>query len=182
VTRGAFTLVEVLVAIAIGTLVFGLAASTSVATRRVQAVLEARATATARATAVPQLLSWAIGRTGRGVDGCAASPTNDGRLWRGTAVDPGDATDTTVEVLAGVDGAGRPALYHRTLPWARQPWLEEVTSFTVGEGRDADGTWRTLTADGATRWSAVRVALTWTDGDSRAYEVPLPHQPCAGPS
>lgn len=178
-TRSGFTLVEVLVALAIGSLVLGLAASASVATRRVQAVLDARATATARATAVPQLLAWAIGRTGRGVDGCAAAVANGGALWRGAAVDPGDAAATTVEVLAGVDGGGRPALYHRTLPWARQPWLEDVTAFRLLEGRDTDGAWRAWTAEGATRWSAVRAELTWTDGDVRAYEVALPHQPCA---
>jgi prepilin-type N-terminal cleavage/methylation domain-containing protein len=179
VIRVGFTLVEVLVALAIGSLVLGLAASAGVAARRVQAVLEARATATARATAVPQLLAWAIGRTGRGVDGCTATIANDGGLWSGSAVDPGDATATTVEVLAGVDGGGRPALYHRTRPWARQPWLEDVTAFRLLEGRDVDGTWRAWTADGAARWSAVRAELTWTDGDVRAYEVMLPHQPCA---
>ncbi|MFN2321891.1 MAG: type II secretion system protein J [Trueperaceae bacterium] len=177
--RRAFTLVEVLVALAIGSLVLGLAASTSVATRRVQAVLDARATATARATAVPQLLAWAIGRAGRGVDGCAATIASDGRLWRGTAVDAGDATPTTIEVLAGVDGGGRPALYHRTLPWARQPWLEDVLAFDVLDARDAEGTWRTWTPDETTRWSAVRTELTWTDGDIRSYVVALPHLPCA---
>ncbi len=178
-TRVGFTLVEVLVALAIGSLVLGLAASTSVATRRVQVVLDERAIATARTTAVPQLLAWAIGRAGRGVDGCAAAVASGGALWRGSAVDPGDAAPTTVEVLAGVDGGGRPALYHRTLPWARQPWLEDVTTFAVLEGLDADGTWRAWTADGATRWSAVRTELAWTDGDVRIYEVALPHLPCA---
>ena len=178
-TRRAFTLVEVLVALAIGSLVLGLVAGTSLATRRVRAVLDARATATARTTAVPQLLAWAIGRTGRGVDGCAATVASDGRGWRGTAVDPGDGSATRVEVLAGVDGAGRRALYHRTLPWARQPWLEDVVAFAVVAGREADGGWRAWTPDGATRWSSVRVALSWIDGDVRTYEVALPHRPCA---
>ena len=177
--RRGFTLVEVLVALAIGSLVLGLAASASVATRRVQAVLEDRATASARTTAVPQLLAWAIGRTGRGIDGCAAALANGGRLWRGAAVDHGDVAATTVEVLAGVDGAGRPALYHRTLPWARQPWLEEVSTFSVLEARDDHGTWRPWVADGVTRWTAVRTELAWTDGDARRYEVALPHRPCA---
>ena len=178
-TRRAFTVVEVLVALAIGSLVLGLAASTGLAARRVGAVLDERAAATARTTAVPQLLAWAIGRTGRGTDGCTATVAADGRLWRGTAVDLGDAVPTTVEVLAGVDGAGRAALYHRTLPWARQPWLEDVAAFAVLEGRVADGGWRAWAADGATRWDGVRVALTWIDGEVRTYEVPLPHRPCA---
>lgn len=178
--RRAFTLVEVLVALAIGSLVLGLAATTAVAMRRLQAVVDARATATARATAVPQLLAWAIGRTGRDVDGCAAAVESGGRLWRGAAVDPGTVAATTVEVLAGVDGGGRPALYHRTLPWARQPWLEDVTAFALLEGRDGSGAWRGWAADGATRWSAIRAELTWTDGDVRSYEVELPHRPCAG--
>lgn len=178
-TRGAFTLVEVLVALALGSVVLGLAASTSVATRRLQTVLDERATATARATSVPQLLGWAIGRTGRGVDACAATVAEGGTLWSGTAVDPGDAVGTTVQVLSGIDGGGRPALYHRTPPWARQPWLEDVVAFTVLEGRDAAGAWRAWAPDGATRWSAVRVELVWSDGDVRAYDVALPHGPCA---
>lgn len=178
-TRRGFTLVEVLVALAIGSLVLGLAASINVATLRLRALVDARATATARATAVPQLLSTAIGRTGRGVDGCAAAVANGGALWRGAAVEPGDAVATTVEVGAGVDASGRHALYHRTLPWARQPWLEDVTTFVVVEGRDAGGAWRAWTADGATRWSAVRMELHWTDGDVRTYDVALPHRPCA---
>lgn len=178
-TRGAFTLVEVLVALTIGSLVLGLAMATGVATRRVQATLDARATDAERTTAVPQLLSWAIGRAGRGVEGCAASVAGDHALWRGTGVEPGEPVATTVEVLAGRDGGGRPALYHRTLPWPRQPWVPDVVGFAVLEARDADGAWRPWVSDGVTRWTAVRVALSWTDGDARTYEVALPHAPCA---
>lgn len=178
--RRAFTLVEVLVALAIGSLVLGLAASTNAAARRVRTVLDARATATVRTTAVPQLLASAIGRTGRGIDGCSAAVAADGRRWLGTAIDRGDAAPTTVEVLAGVDARGRAALYHRTQPWARQPWLEDVSAFAVLEGRDADGVWAPWVPDGASRWAAVRVELSWTDGDVRSYEVALPHRPCAG--
>ncbi len=177
--RRAFTLVEVLVALAIGSLVLGLAMATGLATRRFQVVLDERATDTARTTAIPQLLAWAVGRTGRGVDGCSAAVANGGALWRGAAIDPGDATATTVEVLAGRDGGGRPALYHRTLPWSRQPWLEDVERFVVLEVRAPDDAWGPPLLDGSTRWTAVRVELVWTDGDVRTYEVPLPHAPCA---
>ncbi len=99
-------------------------------------------------------------------------------MWRGTAVDAGDATPTTIDVLAGRDGAGRPALYHRTLPWARQPWLAEVTGFAVLAVHTEVGAWGPAIADGATRWTAVRVEVAWTDGDIRTYEVALPHAPC----
>jgi prepilin-type N-terminal cleavage/methylation domain-containing protein len=179
VTRAAFTLVEVLIALAIGSLVLGLAGATSVAARRVGAVLDQRATATARTTAVPQLLAWALGDAGRGLDACAITVLDDGGRWRSSAVEPGEAVATTSEVLAGQDGGGRPALYHRTLPWARQPWLEDVVAFGVLEALDEAGTWRTVAHDATTRWRAVRVELGWSDGDVRRYEVPLPHAPCA---
>jgi type II secretory pathway pseudopilin PulG len=179
VNRIGFTLVEALVALAIASLVLGLAGATSVAARRVGAMVDERATRTARTTAVPQLLAWALGDAGRDLEACAMAILDDGGRWRSSAVEPGDAVATSTEVLAGRDGGGRPALYHRTLPWARQPWIEEVVVFRVLEARDLGGTWRAVAHDAVTRWSAVRVELTWSDGDVFGYEVPLPHAPCA---
>jgi hypothetical protein len=96
-------------------------------------------------------------------------------------VDLGDTDPETVEVFAGLDGGGRPALYHRTVPHARQPWLEDVTGFRVLSGRDGNGEWRTIEHDAVTHWTGLRVELAWLDGDARTYELRLPHAPCAEP-
>lgn len=178
-TRTAFTLIEVLVALVLTSLVLGLAMGTGIAVRRTQGALDLRADDTARTTAVPRMLAWAVGRTGRGVAACSVDVTVSGATWRGTAVDFGATVATTVEVLAGRDGAGRPALFHRTMPWVRQPWMEDVVSFTVLDARDDTGAWRRLAPDGTTRWRAVRIELTWSDGDVRVFDVALPHAPCA---
>lgn len=182
-TRSGFTLIEVLVALALGMLVLGLAGATVVGAERFHDVLEERATAMARTTAVPQLLGGAIGRAGRGIDGCGLSLLDEGRLVRATAVEASEPMPTVVDVLAGRDGGGRHALYHRTQPYPRQPWLEEVTAFTALEARDDVGDWRPWAADGETRWSSLRLEVAWLDGDVRVYDVPLPHAPCseAGP-
>jgi prepilin-type N-terminal cleavage/methylation domain-containing protein len=174
-----FTLIEVLIALAIGTLVFGIAAATTASAGRVNAVLEERTTAMSRTTAVPQLLIGAIGRAGRGIDGCGLEVLDAGRLARTTAIEVGDEIASIVDVLAGVDGAGRAALYHRTSPYPRQPWLEDVTAFNVVEARDQMGEWGALLPDDTTRWTGLRVEVAWLDGDVRTYDVPLPHAPCA---
>ncbi len=173
-----FTLVEVLIALAIGTLVLGLAAATTASARRVNEVLETRATAMARTVAVPQLLVGAIGRAGRGIDGCGLEVLDAGLRVRSTAIDAGDEVATVVDVLAGIDGSGRAALYHRVQPYPRQPWLEDVGTFVVREVRDETGSWRIPTPDGATRWTGLRVEVGWLDGDVRAYDLALPHAPC----
>jgi prepilin-type N-terminal cleavage/methylation domain-containing protein len=177
--RRGLTLVEVLVALAIGSLVVTLASATSFSSRKMNAVLDARAVAGQRTTAVPQLLGGALALAGRGIDGCGLELLDDGRRVRVRGVDLGDALPSTVEVFAGVDGGGRPALYHRSLPYVRQPWLEDVVGFEVVAGRDRDGSWRELAHDGATRWTALRVTLSWSDDDVRTYERTLPHAPCA---
>ena len=179
--RGGLTLVEVLVALAVGILVVGVAAMTGTATRRVNAALDARATAGQRATAVPLLIGGALALAGRGVDACALHVTEAGHRARFLGIDLGATEPKTVEVFAGLDGGGRPALYYRTLPFIRQPWLEDVTGFVVLAARDHVGVWRDVEHDGTTRWTALRLTLAWRDGDVRTYEVPLPHAPCAEP-
>jgi prepilin-type N-terminal cleavage/methylation domain-containing protein len=179
-SRG-LTLVEVLVALAIGSLVITLASATSVSSRRMHAVLDARAIAGQRATAIPQLVGGALALSGRGLDGCGLQVLDGGRRVRVRGVDIGDTAPSTVEVFAGLDGGGRPALYHRTLPYVRQPWLEDVVAFEVTEARDEAGSWGTVAHDASTRWTALRVTLSWTDNDVRSYELRLPHAPCAEP-
>jgi prepilin-type N-terminal cleavage/methylation domain-containing protein len=173
------TLVEVLVALALGSLVIALASASSVSSRRMNAVLDARAVAGQRSTAVPQLVGGALALAGRGVDGCGLQVLDGGRRVRLRGVDLGDALPSTIEVFAGLDGGGRPALYHRTLPYVRQPWLEDVVSFEVVAAKDEDGVWRSLVHDASTRWTALRVTLSWTDNDVLTCERPLPHAPCA---
>jgi prepilin-type N-terminal cleavage/methylation domain-containing protein len=179
VSRRGLTLVEVLVALAIGSLVVALASATSLSSRRMNAVLDARAVAGQRATAIPQLVGGALALAGRGIDGCGLQVLDDGRRVRVRGVDLGDLVPSTIDVFAGLDGGGRPALYHRTLPHVRQPWLEDVVGFEVGAARDVDGTWRDVLHDASTRWTTLRVTLSWRDNDVRTYEHVLPHAPCA---
>lgn len=180
-SRRGLTLAEVLVALAIGSLVLALAAATSQSGRRLSATVAARAMAGQRATAVPLLVGRALSLAGRGLDGCGLQMADGGQRTRVRGVDLGDETPETVEIFAGLDGGGRSALYHRTVPHARQPWLEDVTGFRVLAARDEGGTWRTIEHDAVTRWAALRVELSWTDGDARTYELRLPHAPCAEP-
>lgn len=180
-TRRGLTLVEVLVALAIGSLVLSLAAATGRSSRRLSAAIDARAIAGQRATAVPQLVGGALALAGRGLDGCGLHVADAGGRARLLGIDLGDAAPEMVEVFAGLDGGGRPALYHRNVPHARQPWLEDVTGFRVLAGLDGDGAWRAIEHDAVTRWTVLRVELSWTDGDVRTYEVGLPHAPCAEP-
>lgn len=179
--RRGLTLVEVLIALAIGSLILSLAAATGQSSRGLGATIDARAIAGQRATAVPLLLGRALALAGRGLDGCGLHVADAGLRARVHGVDLGDAAARTVEVFAGLDGGGRPALYHRTVPHARQPWLEHVTGFRVLGGRDVDGEWRAIEHDAVTRWTALRVELAWRDGDARTYELRLPHAPCAEP-
>lgn len=180
-SRRGLTLIEVLVALAIGALVLSLAAATSQSSRRLGAAIDARALEGRRATAVPLLLGRALALAGRGLDGCGLHVADGGLRARVHGIDLGDEQPETVEIFAGLDGGGRPALYHRSVPHARQPWLEDVTGFRVLTARDEEGTWRAIEHGAGLRWTAVRVELTWTDGDARTYELRLPHAPCAEP-
>lgn len=178
-SRG-FTVAEILVALAVAAAIMLVLSRALGASRVVRDLVDRRATATARATAVPRLLEDALGRAGRGLETCGVLFGSPDR-WRTLAMDLGDAGVTTVEVFADRDGGGRPALYRRKLPWVRQPWLEDVSAFGVLEGQSTAGEWRALVGDGTTRWRAVRVELAWSDGDVRTYDVRLPHAPCAVP-
>ena len=179
--RRGLTLVEVLVALAVGSLVLSLAAATAQSSRRLSGVIDARAIAGQRKTAVPLLIGGALARAGRGLDGCGLHVAQGGERARVHGIALGDTEPETVEVFAALDGGGRPALYHRTVPHSRQPWLENVTGFRALVGRDEDGSWRAIDHDSVTRWTALRIELAWTDGDVRTYVLRLPHAPCAEP-
>lgn len=179
VNRHGLTLVEVLIALAIGSMVIAMASATSLSSRRMSAALDTRSIAGQRSTAVPQLVGGALALAGRGMDGCGLQIFDAGQRVRVRGVDLGDAVPSTVDVFAGLDGGGRPALYHRTLPHVRQPWLEDVVGFEVVAGRDGEGAWSAIVHDATARWRALRVTLSWTDDDVRTYELKLPHAPCA---
>ncbi len=179
--RRALSLVEVLVALAMGALVVAIAAAVGLTTRRWVAMLEVRSIAGQRVVAVPLLLADALAVGGRGLAVCGLAVADGGASVRVMGVERGDAEPSVIEVRAGVDGGGRPALYRRTVPHARQPWLEGVVAFAVLAARDDAGVWRTPEHDGATRWTGLRLRLAWVDGDARNYEVVLPHAPCAEP-
>jgi hypothetical protein len=51
----------------------------------------------------------------------------------------------------------------------------------VTEARNEAGSWGTVAHDASTRWTALRVTLSWRDNDVRTYELRLPHAPCAEP-
>jgi prepilin-type N-terminal cleavage/methylation domain-containing protein len=178
-TLRGFTLVEMLVALAVGSLVLSMAFATIVSSRRFNTVLDARATVGQRDTAIPRLLADVLGLAGRAREGCGLHVAPGGLHVAVVGTDVGDTAATTVSIFAGRDGGGRPALYHRTLPYPRQPWLEDVVEFRVVDARDDAGVWRPLIHDATTRWGALRVTLLWTDHDVRTYELPLPHAPCA---
>ncbi len=174
------TLVEVLVAVAVGVLVLAAAGATAAAARRLATVIDARAVDGLRTTAVPALLAGTIAHAGRGLDDCGLEVADGGRRLRLRGTESGEATAATVEVFAGLDGGGRPALYLRALPFVRQPWLEEVASFAVVAAVDAAGAWRAVEHDATTRWRRLELEVGWSDGDVRTYVVALPHAPCAG--
>lgn len=177
-SRG-LTLVEVLVALAIGAVVLTAASGSLVSTARFSAAVEARGVDAQRRTAVPLLLRALMGSAGRGRDGCGLEVAEGGRRLRLAGRPQGEASVVTTELFSGLDGGGRPALYHRTVPHARQPILEEVSAFAVVAGRDQGGAWRAVDHDGATRWTALELELLWTDGDRRRYVVDLVHGACA---
>lgn len=173
-SRGGVTLVEVLVALLLAGVVFALVAGVFGATGRFARSAQGTGEALSLRVAVPTLLQQALEVAGRGVgEGCAlALEAGGGRLALRHVLAGG--TPVVDEVFAGLDGGGRPALYLRRVPHARQPWLEEVTGFRVLDVED----------DGDGRVGAVRVELEHPALE-RALEVhvPLPHRPCleAGP-
>lgn len=173
------TVVELLVALAIGGAILTAAYGAASVAGRLASAIDERGTVGQRATSVPYLLAGALAHAGRGLDGCGLHVADAGRRVRAEGVRLGEHDPRLIEVFAGADGGGRPALYWRSPPAVRQPWLEEVTRLVVTGGRDDRGAWRAVDHDVATRWTALRIALTWSDGDEWSYEVRLPHAPCA---
>ena len=166
--RRAFTLVEILVALALSALVFGLVAASFASSARFSRAALASGDALTVHLALPTMLQQVIEVAGRGVaDGCALAVDASGRrLIVRHAVAVGDiAVD---EVFAARDGGGRPALYLRRVPHARQPWIEDVTSFRLLDVDDDDA--RAASIDVAIEHHAL--------ADPLEIRIPLPHRPC----
>lgn len=178
-TRHGLSLVELLVALAMGAVVLAAASSSLVTTGHFSARVELRGIEAQRRVAVPLLLREVIAAAGRGLEGCGLEVVDHGTRLRLASIPPGGMVPVTTEVFADLDGGGRPALYQRTVPHPRQPYLEDVVAFVVMAGRDDVGHWRTVEHDGAVRWTALDVQLSWTDGDQRRYLLELPHAVCA---
>ena len=174
--RAGLTLVEVLVAAAIGAAVLTLvAASVAMARRSTGAVLVASEAAIVR-LALPAVLFEVVGAAGRGLDAvaeplapCGVDVEDGGRRLVVRYVERGEHVEE--HLFAAADAARRPALYLRRLPHPRQPWIEDVTSLHV---RIVDGA--------GSAWAhAARLEV-----EHRALEqpfvvsVPLTHHPCIG--
>jgi prepilin-type N-terminal cleavage/methylation domain-containing protein len=168
--RAAFTVVEILVALALGGIVMTLAFSFWIGGLRTSAALTARALDQETRMAIPAILNDLVATAGAGVGApdCGLGVSADGRTLVLTRSEP-DGTLRVDEMFSGFDGGGRPALYLRHRPYARQPWLEEVTAFEIVSVRES--------LDG--RLDAVELRVVHS-GASRpiAVVVPLPHRPC----
>ena len=169
-SRG-FTLVEVLVALALSGAVFAVLTSGFASTTRFTTAALAATDELSVRLALPEMLRQAVEMAGRGVtDSCALTlPVSGERLVLTHAQEDGQRV--VDEVFAALDGGGRPALYLRRVPHPRQPWIEEVTSFRVVGHKFDDGG----------RVESVRVALTHRAlDDPLELHIALPHRPCLG--
>jgi prepilin-type N-terminal cleavage/methylation domain-containing protein len=167
--RRGLTLVEVLVALALSGLVLTLVAGGFALNARFARAALSQGDALSVRLALPAMLQQTVEVAGRGVgEACALAVDPSGHRLTITHLLAGGTT-AVEEVFAALDGGGRPALYLRRLPHARQPWLEGVTSFrVVAPEPDAGGRLEAL------RLEVVHAALS----EPLEVTVSLPHQPC----
>ena len=171
--RSGLTLAEMLVALAVGAVVLaGVAAMLAALSRAVH-----RATASANAqivrSALPMLVTERVETAGRGLDETCGLVTTVG----GTRITVRrallDGTAFGEEVFASFDAVGRPALYLRRVPHARQPWVEDVTGFLVERIEYEPYTRAPARASSIT----LLVEHDALDGPLM-FDVPLSHRPC----
>ena len=163
------TLVEILITLALSALVFTLVAGSFASTSRfARAALELGDALTVR-LAVPTMVRQAIEVAGRGLAEACGIRVDAGGQRVAVTFRHRDGSIVVDEVFAGLDGGGRPALYLRRIPHARQPWIENVTSFVVHDLRlDADG--RVAALEAQIEHRALDEPL--------AFSIALPHRPC----
>jgi prepilin-type N-terminal cleavage/methylation domain-containing protein len=165
-----FTLVEVLISLAVAGVVVAAAAGFVTGGLRTSAALTERAVHIEARLAIPAILMEVVSPVGSGVDAstCALGVRDQGRLLEITRLEA-DGSERVEEVFAAMDGGGRPALFLRHRPFARQPFLEEVRSFEVTHVEEAP--------DGRVDSLSLRLVH---ERVPRPIEVTvlLPHRPC----
>ncbi len=171
--RSGLTLVELLVALAIGSIVLANVAAMLAASSRAAQHATARADAYIVRSALPMLVTEVVEAAGRGLDDACGlvAAVGGARVTVRRALL--DGTVVEEDVFAALDGAGRPALYLRRVPHARQPWVEDVTRFMVGEIEPISSAASEARVSGIVLY-IVHEALD----DPLAIDVPLPHHPC----
>lgn len=169
----AFTLVELLVALALAALLAGLLGSTLAGGASVAGRIGRTSEAAQLRLLATSLLVAEIELAGRGIagDGLAVEldPTGEGgdRILVRYLAEAHRAEPLFVEAtfFAALDGRGRPSLYRQPDDGVRQPWLLGVTGVHVTAGRAPDGSTLTrsqLTA-GATV-AALEIEIRFADG------------------
>ena len=172
--RRGVSLVEILVALAIGAMVIAGLVATLHATSRTTSEAHRVVDATVVSAVLPGLLREVMESAGRGMpSACGLGGSVGGsRLVVRRALDDGGIV--VDELFAGRDSGGRPALYLRRVPHARQPWVEDVTEFVVERiDVDADATTRSVRAERV----VVRIAHE-SLSEMLEIAISLPHQPC----
>lgn len=171
--EGGLSLVEVLVALGVGTLLLAGLAATMASTSRVIRGAGTLADAAVIRASLPALVADVVTTAGRGMDDACGLVAWEGAHELSVRRAGADGTVLEEEVFAALDGGGRPALYLRRRPHARQPWVEDVTSFRVDRIDH-------VTEPGSPPRATI-VALSVAHGalgERLAFEVALPHRPC----
>lgn len=171
--RLGLSLVELLVALAVGSLVVaGLAATSAAGVGAGRGASVAADAATLR-HALPALVGEVVEKAGGGMRAACGLMVAEGASLMTVRRAASDGTVVEEAVFAAIDAAGRPALYLRRLPHARQPWVEDVIAFRVERVDPASEPGAT---DRAERVSLL-VEHAALDVPVR-FDVPLPHRPC----
>ena len=166
------TLVELLVALSLGAVLLGgVAATVGVVARVTRTATSVADAATIRA-ALPALIRDVVEASGRGMPtDCGIVTTGTSQLGVRHALADGRVVED--QLFAGLDGGGRPALYLRRVPHARQPWVEDVTGFAIDRLEFGAGTEVPLRAE------LIVLAVNHPAVDEwLAIDVALPHRPC----
>lgn len=115
------TLVELLIAVAVGSVVVGLLIVWNIGSLRLVQAVGGRADAISTRTALETMLTTEVAAAGRSVgEGMCGLGVRDG--GRQIVVRTGSGADMVTDLLfATVDTGGRPALFIRRIPHPRQP-------------------------------------------------------------
>ena len=171
--RAGFTIVEVLVAAAIGAVILGSVVALTGTSSRASRAVRASADSHVVRAGVPLLVTNIVEVAGRGLDqGCGlAAVVGDDRVVVRRVLTDGAVVEE--ELFAARDGGGRPALYLRRVPHARQPWVEDVTGFVV-QRIEVESS-----AAQPARVASIVVRVThMLLDDPLTIDVALPHRPC----